>query len=399
MRRDLNSRLRTAFADRFATAGQGGPDAVESAPGRVNLLGEHTDYNDGFVLPTAIPQRTWVAVRREPGPREVTAASLELDAPAVRHRYRLGDEARGRGWIDYLQGVTAQLAQSGRRLPGLTVLVTSDVPVGSGLSSSAALLVAFLRTLRRALSPDLDGLDDVALARLAQRAEVELVGAPVGLLDQLACSLCDEESALFIDTRSLERQRLRLPVEAELVVIHSGVTHSHVTGDYRTRRRECEAAASALGVASLRELDETALPRLLRLPEPLGRRARHVITENARVLAARALLEAAAQGRSSGQEAAQELGRLFYASHDSQRDDYEVSVPAVDELVELGRGDADVLGARLTGGGFGGSVVYLVQAGRARACAERLADAYRASGHQPVVLVPPTAVAEAEPGP
>lgn len=355
---------------------------LASAPGRVNLIGEHTDYNDGLVLPTAIPQRTTVELCQA-SDGWVTVYSDELSQSGTTASYVLGDEARTGDWLDYVRGVTWVLRQQGygSGLSGLKLRISSQVPVGSGLSSSAALLVSLLRALRIALALP---LTDVELARLARKAEVELVGAPVGIMDQLACSLCGPGAALFLDTRSLAMQTVPLPASLELVVIHSGVVHSHAVGDYRTRRGECEQAAALLGVRSLRELDGSALPQLSSLPEPLGRRVRHVVTENARVEESVTALGAADGPR---------LGALFQQSHASMRDDYQVSVPAIDLLVSLGDADPDILGARLTGGGFGGSVVMLARAGCGLAAARRIASRYEAqSGHRPTVLVPDSSI-------
>jgi galactokinase len=353
------------------------PAVTADAPGRVNLIGEHTDYNGGFVLPTPIPQRTRVQLALRPDDT-VRVASAGVGREVI--EYRLGAEAPGRGWLDYVQGVTRTLGAKGHRLRGFEARITSDVPPGSGLSSSAALDVSLLRALRRALGLD---LDDLQIALLGQQVENHFVGAQVGVMDPMACSLGEEGAALFIDTRSLGFERVPLPTGADLVVLNSGVAHRHAAGDYNTRRAECERAATLLGVKQLRELDATALPRLAGLPEPLARRARHVITENERVLTAVAALRAADLGR---------VGRLFYASHDSQRDDYEVSIPEIDLLIDLARADPDVYGARLTGGGFGGSVVLLARDGRGPAVAARVAQAYaRRSGQTPTVLVPGSA--------
>jgi galactokinase len=215
---------------------------------------------------------------------------------------------------------------------------------------------------------------------LGQRAENEFVGAPVGIMDQMAALLAGEREALFLDTRTLSFERVPLPAAVDLVVISSGVAHRHAGGDYVTRRRECERAAEALGVRQLRDLDLHDLPRLAVLPDPLGRRARHVMTEDARVLEA---VEAMRAGD------ARRLGRLFSASHASMRDDYAVSIPEIDLLVELAGREPDVLGARLTGGGFGGSIVALARRGTARDVAGRVAEAYACeSGQTPTVLVP-----------
>ena len=362
-----------AFRARFGRP----PRLTASAPGRGNLIGEHTDYNGGFVLPSAIPQRTHVAL----APRDddlVCVASANVPNADAAETYRLRGETPGRGWLDYVQGVTAALRAAGLALRGFDAYVASRVPLGSGLASSAALEIALLRALRLAL--DLR-LDDVTLALIGQRAENDFVGARVGIMDQMAASLADAGTALFLDTRSLAYERLPLPASAELIVVDSGVEHAHAVGDYNTRRAECERACALLGVAQLRDVGLAALDRITALPPPLDRRARHVVTEDARVLAAVSAL------RAGDLDA---LGALFVASHASQRDDYEVSVPQIDLLVALAAREPAVHGARLTGGGFGGSVVMLARRGQARAAAERIAAAYAAAtGETPTVLLPP----------
>jgi galactokinase len=256
-----------SFAELFGRA----PDVIASAPGRVNLIGEHTDYNDGYVLPAAIPQRTRVELaRRDDGTARVWSADVESgSAPS---RYVLGEEARGRGFLDYLQGVTRALREDGLAVPGFDARIASEVPVGAGLSSSAALEVALLRALRAALALP---VDDVHIARLGQRAENDLVGAPVGIMDPMASSLATTESALFLDTRSLAYELIPIPPAIELVVIDSGVPHSHATGEYRARRAECERACALLGVRWLCDLAVNDLDRIARsLPEVLLRRMR-----------------------------------------------------------------------------------------------------------------------------
>src|SRR5437764_2882779 len=313
-----------------------------AAPGRVNLIGEHTDYNGGFVLPTAIPQRTRVELIAR-GDRRVTAHSANT---AEADTYTLGDEHRRGDWLDYVQGLTWALREKGFiEVGGFELHVTSDVPLGGGLSSSASLEVAVLRAIRDAFGLE---LDDLSLARLGQLAENEFVGARSGIMDQMAASLADQSTALFLDTRSLEFRRIPLPAEADLVVVHSGISHGIAGGEYNTRRAECEDAARQLGVPQLRDLRLDDLPRIARLPEPLNRRARHVLREDERVLES---ITALAESNLA------HLGELFIASHASLRDDFEVSVPEVDLLVDLARADAEVYGARMTGGGFGGSVV------------------------------------------
>jgi galactokinase len=348
---------------------------VAHAHGRVNLIGEHTDYNGGFVLPTLIPQRTTIQL----APRSddhVRVASVSLDGKPT--AFVLGAEARRHDWVDYVQGVARTLRNAGYCLSGFDALIQSSVPVGSGLSSSAALDVALMRALRQAFQLDLDAFQ---LALLGQRVENEFVGAQVGIMDPMVCSLGREGWALFLDAQSLQNHLEPLPANADLVVVNSGVAHRHSAGDYNARRAECEGACSLLGVGKLRELSEADLPRVAALPEPLNRRARHVVTENARVLKA---VEALRDGD------LHRLGQLFNESHDSQRDDYQVSIAEIDLLVDLARGDERVYGARLTGGGFGGSIVLLVRGGTGRDCAARLRASYeQQSGCKATILVPP----------
>jgi len=295
------------------------------------------------------------------------------------HEFAIGEERSAGEWADYVQGVTWALREAGYAIPsGFDLRITSDVPLGAGLSSSAALEVAVLRVLRAAFGLE---LDDVKLALLGQRAENDFVGARCGIMDQMAASLADASSALFLDTRSLEYRRVPLPADADLAVIHSGVSHAISGGEYNTRRAECEEAARQLEVPQLRDLSVADTARVNALPEPLNRRARHVLTEDARVQAAISALESNDLER---------LGQLFGESHISMRDDFEVSVPDVDLLVALAEADADVFGARMTGGGFGGSIVVLARAGQGRPVAERVARLYaEQSGRQPTVLVPP----------
>jgi len=359
------------FRARFQRA----PDATGCAPGRVYLIGEHTDYNGGAVLPTVIPQRTTVEIGRRSDRRIVVHTSLQ-DAEAS---WTLGTEARRHDCFDYVRGCTWALGDAGFDVPGCDVAIGSTVPAGAGLSSSAALEVALLRALR-----DLAGLplDDVALARLAHRAESEFVGARVGLMDQMAVSLGDEATALHLDTSTLAWGRVPLPRRAEIAIVDSGVRHALVSDGYNARRAECERAAALLDTDRLCALGLDAMPRIAALPPPLDRRARHVVTEHARVAeAVRAL-------RTDDVES---LGQLFLASHASQRDDYAVSVPEVDTLVELAWAEPAVYGARLTGGGFGGAVVMLVEPGQAADVTSRVAARYRsATGRTPAVVVPAT---------
>jgi galactokinase len=346
------------------------PSVTAGAPGRVNLIGEHTDYNGGFVLPVPLPRRTVV----ELAPRaDRTVRAWSASVPE-RLEYAAGSEAPGRGWLDYVQGVTAALAAAGHPPMGFDLRITSDVPIGAGVASSAALEIALLRALRDAFGLP---LDDVALALVAQRAENEFVGARTGVMDQMAASLGEPGKALFLDTLTLAHESLPLPPDVELVVIDSSVPHAHAGGEYNLRRGECEAACRLLGVPNLRAVTDPA-PR--QLEEPLASRVRHVVTENARVLAA---VDALRAGDTLT------LGALLAASHASMRDDYQVSTPEVDALVEIAQADADVLGARLTGGGFGGAVVILARVAAGSAVAARIARAYAdRTRRRPTVLLP-----------
>jgi galactokinase len=354
------------------------PDAVVAdAPGRVNLMGEHTDYHEGYVLPTVIPQRTQVRVERRLD-RRVSVVSSSVGGK--RDEYDLGHETRGGGWLDYVQGVTATLARNGETISGFDARIDSTIPIGAGVSSSAALEVSLLRALRRLCSLS---YDDVALAKMAQAVETDFVGAPVGIMDQMVSSLGRDGEALFLDTRSLAFERIRLPKSIDLVVIDSGVTHAHAGGEYVTRRRESFEAAQRLGVKRLRDLDVAALPRMEHLPDPLARRARHIVTENQRVLDA---VDALRKGD------ARRLGELFLESHASMRDDYQTSTPEIDTLVAIAAASPDVYGARLTGGGFGGAVVVLAASGRGGAAAQAIRHAYETrTGRHAIVLVPPPA--------
>jgi galactokinase len=344
------------------------------APGRVNLIGEHTDYHEGFVLPTVIPQRTRVSIVPRDDSR-VRVRSTTMGS--MWEEYRLGEESQGRGWLDYIAGITATLARDGIALGGLDVEISSRIPMGAGVSSSAALTVSTLRAFRALLGLD---LNDVQLAVLARRVETDFVGAPVGVMDQMAASLGAEGEALFIDTRTLHTRPVPMPRSLDLLVIHSGLTHAHAAGDYRVRREESFRAAGLLGLKYLRDADCSWLPRIETLPPILARRARHIVTENERVLQAQSALREGDSAR---------LGALFAASHASMRDDYEISLPEIDTLVRLGMEHPDIYAARLTGGGFGGSVVMLAKAGRGGDAGTAVLDAYRdATGRDGRVIVP-----------
>lgn len=352
----------TSFQEVFGHA----PEAVADAPGRVNLLGEHTDYNDGYVLPIAIAQRTTVSMRR----RQAAGFALYADNFGQRLEFTLA-QAPDEHFARYVQGCLVEALAAGTPVPALEIHVHSEVPMGVGLSSSAALEVATLRALRQLLGLS---LDDVRIAQLAQAAEVKHAGVACGIMDQFASSLADTTHALFLDTRSLASRLLPLPADSAILVLDSGVSRSLAKSGYNERRAECEAAAELLGVLALRDAPDSTV--LESLPDPLRRRARHVVSENLRVLEALDCAEATA------------LGQLMNASHASLRDDYEVSGPELDTLVGLLQAHPAVHGARLTGAGFGGACVALCRpAGLPEAAAEVL-DAYARRGLSGRQLVP-----------
>ena len=327
------------------------PDLVSFAPGRVNLIGEHTDYNSGFVLPCAIPFGTAVALgHRDDGIIRATALDLEFavaqfdlapDVPSA----PVGD------WANHVRGVAAGLLASGMHCPGADIAIAGNVPQGAGLSSSASLAVSLglgLSRLGGDVAPDLTDL-----ARIAQWSEHHYVGCACGIMDQLASARSVKGHALLIDCSDLDVQPVPVPEDAAIVIVHSGVSRGLVDSAYNERRAQCEAAARHFEVYSLRDLDEASLlAGAGDLDGVTFRRARHVVSENARTLAAASALRA---------DDLTALGVLLRASHASLRDDFEVTVPAVDALVDF---MADVIGSvggvRMTGGGFGGCVVAIL---------------------------------------
>jgi galactokinase len=350
-------------------------EVTRDAPGRVNLIGEHTDYNGGFVLPIATPQRTSVALTPAAGQR-AAVTSTSIDGSRARQTFTVGGERPTGEWIDYVQGVTVAMRARGLPIGGFEARVSSTVPLGAGLSSSAALEIATVRALAEAFDLAIDPLE---AARIGHAAETEFVGAPVGIMDQIAASIATTEAAVFLDARSLEYERVALPASAELIVIDSGIAHSHAGGEYRTRRAECDEAARRLGVALLRDVDVDDLARLS-LPDVLARRVRHVVTENARVIA---MVEALRAGD------VKTAGALMNASHESMRVDFEVSTADIDRLAAIARAHEAVAGARLTGGGFGGAIVAVARSGCAAAAARQIAAEYASEArHKPAVLIP-----------
>ncbi|WP_433531403.1 galactokinase [Micromonospora sp. CA-263727] len=361
--RDVAARATAGFRQVYAEP----PAGRWAAPGRVNLIGEHTDYNDGFVLPFALPQRTVAAAAPAPHDRwtvwsELTGETVAFGADEV------AAPGRVTGWAAYVAGVVWALRAAGHPVPGARLAIASDVPLGAGLSSSAAIEAAVLTAL-----VDLGGLDLPAehQPRLAQRAENHYVGAPTGIMDQSAAIRCRAGHALFLDCRTERVEHIPFdldPAGLTVLVIDSRAPHRHVDGEYAARRASCEKAASLLGVPALRDVPSTGLDdALARLPDDeTRRRVRHVVTENQRVLDTVALLRAGAP---------RQIGPLLTASHASMRDDFAITVPEVDTAVEVAHA-AGALGARMTGGGFGGCVLALVEADQAATVAAAVTTAY-----------------------
>ncbi|PPD44472.1 MAG: galactokinase [Methylocystis sp.] len=348
------------------------------APGRVNLIGEHTDYNDGFVLPAALDLATFVAIAPRTD-RLIKVHSANLDR-SFTFDLDVAQERR-RDWSDYVRGVAVELGATGHRLPGADIAIWSTLPMGSGLSASAALEVAVGYALMSVAGEPIDRLE---LAKASQSAENAFVGMRCGIMDQYISCHGIEGCALLLDCRSLEATPIRIDSRARIVVANTMVHHQLAGSAYNERRLDCEQAVAILykaidGVAALRDIDTAQLEMHAHLlPGRIARRARHVVTENARTLEMAAALEAGALETS---------GRLMNASHASLRDDYEVSCPELDLMVDLARGAPGAYGARMTGGGFGGCVVSLVEATAAESFAARVAPAYeKETGLAPVIF-------------
>ena len=362
-------------ADLFRRTYRAEPTGFWRAPGRVNLIGEHTDYNDGFVLPFAIDRATTVAISpRDDGRIRLVSTFddtlIESDLHAVSGR----DFS---GWSAYPLGVAWAIGErGGAALHGFDVAVHSDVPVGAGLSSSAAIEMAVAVALDDVWRL---GLDRTALARIGQRAENIAVGAPTGIMDQAASVFGQRDAAVFLDCRSLAVEQVPLGFDAAglvLLVVDTKVEHQHSTGGYRDRRDACERGAAAMGVAALRDLAVADLPRAREvLDDVTYRRVKHIVTEDARVLESVSALKAGDLTR---------FGALMGESHVSMRDDFEISVPQLDAVVETAQA-AGAVGARMTGGGFGGCAIALVRAEEARPLAAEVLRVFAARGwHEPV---------------
>ena len=342
--------------------------SVYRAPGRVNLIGEHTDYNEGFVLPAAIDFFCWVAV----GPRNDDKIALYSENFQEGAEAELDDlwSQREGTWADYPLGVAWALEEAGHKPDAASVYILGEVPLGSGLSSSAALEVAVGYALQHTLHRD---IDRTVLALTCQRAENEFVGARCGIMDQFVSCHGRAGCALLIDCRSLEYEALRIPPEIRLVVCNTMVKHDHSVGEYNGRRSQCEEGVRRLaavlpGIQALRDVTcEQLEENRARLTEVVYRRCRHIVSENDRVLR---MVERLKSGDTLG------ISRLMRESHQSLRDDFEVSCPELDLMVEIASAKPGVYGARMTGGGFGGCTINLVEASKAKAFRESVGVEY-----------------------
>ena len=314
------------------------------APGRVNLMGEHTDYNNGFVLPTILPHQTMIQIAtddRAPGEVEIFSEQFQQRI-TCKVEQPIPDD-----WSAYILACLQQLQKHQISIPGLKIWIKSTVPIGAGVASSAALEVAFLKAMR-----DLLGLDltDIAIALMTQKAESEGVGMPCGVMDQMVSALGQPHHAFFLDTQDLSFEQIPLPTDYQFAVVHSGTTHALVEGNYQQRRQDCEAAAAILKVSSLRQVSEKDIDRKNTLPDTLRQRVLHVVTENQRVLDGVTALK---------DNRIADFGQLMNASHLSQKNDFAVTIPETDALCQRAI-NCGAFGARQTGGGFGGAIVALV---------------------------------------
>jgi galactokinase len=367
--------LAARFREMFGTSAR-----LFRAPGRVNVIGEHTDYNDGFVMPAALGFYTWVAAAKREG-RVLEAYSAHFDEKISLSLDELSGPPR-RHWSDFIRGVAAGLQNGGYKLAGANLVIHGEVPLGAGLSSSAALEVATALALGSVSGIDVPPLD---LVKLCQKAEHEFVGTRCGIMDQFVAVYGATGHALMLDCRSLEYQLLPMPDNFRLVVCNSMVRHELASGEYNRRRADCEEGVKLLQphlpeIRALRDVEVADLEAWKQvLPSTVYRRCRHVVTEDQRVLAAAKALQ-------SGE--AERFGNLMYESHTSLRDDYEVSCKELDLLVDLASSRAGVYGARMTGGGFGGCTVNLLRADAADSFKEHISQAYReATGIIPEIYV------------
>jgi galactokinase len=355
----LQARVTDAFRSRYASD----PPLVVRAPGRVNLIGEHTDYNDGFVFPMAIDRAAWIALRPRRDGR-VVATSLDFDET---REFELGRLEKGKdGWIEYLKGTAWALAEAGHALQGFEGVVAGDVPLGAGLSSSASIEMATARAFAA-----VSGLPwkPAPMALLGQKAENKWVGVNCGIMDQLISAAGVADKALLIDCRSLETQAVPLPRGTVVVVLDTATRRGLVDSAYNERRAQCEAAARLFGVKALRDVTSQQLAdRAGELDPTTLRRARHVVTEDERTLAAAEAMRS---------DDAKRLGRLMNESHESLRHDFEVCNDGLNVMVDAAREAPGCFGARMTGAGFGGCAVALVAADRSQAFVRQVEAEYK----------------------
>ncbi|MFE9774942.1 galactokinase [Streptomyces sp. NPDC005931] len=368
----MSEAVAETVAERFGELYAAAPDGVWAAPGRVNLIGEHTDYNDGFVMPFALPHTAVAAVaRREDGVLRLHSA--DIDGPVVELAVDALVPASDKGWTAYPAGVVWALREAGHAVTGADIHLASTVPPGAGLSSSAALEVVTALALNDLFAL---GLEGPQLARLCRRAENAYVGAPVGIMDQTASACCEPGHALFLDTRDLSQRQIPFDLAAEgmrLLVVDTRVEHSHSEGEYGRRRAGCEKGAALLGVPALRDVPYEGLDAALdRLgdDEEVRRLVRHVVTEDERVERVVSLLEA-------GDTRA--IGPVLAEGHASLRDDFRISCPELDLVVDTAL-SAGALGARMTGGGFGGSAIVLAEEADVAAVTKAVQEAFVAAG-------------------
>lgn len=367
----LASKVRVHFINEFGAP----PTFIVRAPGRVNLIGEHTDYNDGFVMPLAIDRAALIALRPRPD-NKVVARSLDMDD---RREFALDNlqQPPKPEWIDYLVGVAWSLQARGHALRGWEGVVSGDVPIGAGLSSSAALELAAARAFHCVSDFEWEAK---AMALACQRAENEWLGVNCGIMDQMISASGLADRALLIDCRSLETESAPLPAGTAVVILDTGTRRGLVDSKYNERREQCEAAARHFGIAALRDISSAEFAKRAHELDELSRaRARHVITENERTLRARDAMRAGD---------APALGQLMIESHISLRDDFEVSSPALDAVVNCANAAESCFGARMTGAGFGGCAVALVAVAGAPAFGERVTASYiAAAGIQPALYI------------
>ena len=365
----MNSDSKTAAIAGFIKHFEAEPNGVWSAPGRVNLIGEHTDYNEGFVLPFAIDRRTYAAISSRTDGIARVASGFTDEVVEIPIEKISKDSVSG--WSGYPLGVAWALMQAGAKPSGFDLYVESNVPVGAGLSSSAAIECSVAMAVN-----DLWGanLDRSALAKIGQRAENEIVGAPTGIMDQTASLFGVVDHVVFLDCRSLSAEAIPLGLQQnslEIVVMDTKVSHRLVDGGYAARRAACEEGAKQMGVSSLRDLSVDDLSRAQSVLDPLVyKRTRHVVTENARVLETVELL------KSSGPQA---IGELLYASHESMRDDFEISIDELDCAVETAM-KVGAVGARMTGGGFGGAAIALIHSSKVAELKSAVSKSFEARG-------------------